>query len=487
MDGDMVLALQLQEEWDLQVVRHDAAQEPLSLVDPSWELVDPTPDVRALFVQFNDQFFWGQLEAVEVKWSMRMTRCAGICSYEGSGGICSIRLSEPLLKLRPRKDLVETLLHEMIHAYLFVTNNDKDWDGHGPEFCKHMHRINRLSGANITVYHTFHDEVDEYRRHWWRCNGPCQYREPYYGYVKRSVNRAPSAHDYWWAEHQSTCGGTYIKIKEPENYSKKGKGKIKPEEHLVSAANSKDKPSRGETQLLIPFTGKGYVLGETSSSLSPRKFITSHAINKTQDLLSQDSSVNALRQNSKIEAKFEQNSLSKKPLVPTVLNNHHQNVLSNYFPRVSVANQKAFRSVNGSPTKSLPVGNIYKNSFSSGSQRRATSPKVSSRNPLKVMESTSLTASQNDDGSDDKFPNKRPRLEDRTVFDRFFIKKEQIQGGNDSKGNSHSTTSAQNSSSSSGQNKMVHCPVCQKEVLESKINEHLDCCLESGESIRIES
>ena len=33
--------------------------------------------------------------------------CAGVCRYEGKGGMCSIRLSEPLLKLRPRRDLVE--------------------------------------------------------------------------------------------------------------------------------------------------------------------------------------------------------------------------------------------------------------------------------------------------------------------------------------------------------------------------------------------
>lgn len=77
------------------------------------------------------------------------------------------------------------------------------------------------------VYHTFHDEVDEYRRHWWRCDGPCRHRKPYYGYVKRATNRAPSAHDYWWAEHQQKCGGTYVKIKEPENYARKGKGKTK--------------------------------------------------------------------------------------------------------------------------------------------------------------------------------------------------------------------------------------------------------------------
>lgn len=41
--------------------------------------------------------------------------------------------------------------HEMIHAYLFVTNNNRDRDGHGPEFHKHMYRINKEAGTNITV------------------------------------------------------------------------------------------------------------------------------------------------------------------------------------------------------------------------------------------------------------------------------------------------------------------------------------------------
>lgn len=31
-----------------------------------------------------------------------------------------IKLSEPILKFRPTKDLKEVLLHEMIHAYLFL-------------------------------------------------------------------------------------------------------------------------------------------------------------------------------------------------------------------------------------------------------------------------------------------------------------------------------------------------------------------------------
>ena len=73
------------------------------------------------------------------------------------------------------------------------------------------------------MYHTFHDEVALYKQHWWRCNGPCQKRPPYYGMVRRAMNRAPSKRDPWWAEHQHTCGGTYTKVKEPEGYGvKKG-------------------------------------------------------------------------------------------------------------------------------------------------------------------------------------------------------------------------------------------------------------------------
>ncbi|KAK2503269.1 hypothetical protein MC885_016649 [Smutsia gigantea] len=478
MDEDLVLALRLQEEWNLQDY---GAQEPLSVVDASWELVDPTPDLQALFVQFNDRFFWGQLEAVEVKWSTRMTVSAGICSYEGTGGLCSIRLSEPLLKLRPRKDLVETLLHEMIHAYLFVTNNVKDQEGHGPEFCKHMHRINRLSGANIKVHHTFHEEMEEYRRHWWRCNGPCRDREPFYGYIKRATNRAPSAHDRSWAEHQKTCGGTYIKIKEPENYSKKGKRKTELGKQPVSAAENKDKPNRGDTQLLIPFSGKGYVPGETSNSPSTGKFITSHAINKTQDLLSQDHSAGALRPHSKVEVKFEQNGSSNKTsLVSPVLNTSHQNVLSNNSSRVSVDNQKAFRTVNGSPARSVIVGDITKNSVSSSSQGRVTSSKIPLWNSLKAMEATSVTESQEEvSGNEDTYPRKRPRIEDKAVFDNFFIKKEQIQsGGSDPKSSLPSTAATQNSNTSPSQSQKVNCPVCENEVLVSEINEHLDCCLD---------
>jgi hypothetical protein len=37
------------------------------------EVLDPTPDINALFLQYNRQFFNGSLECIEVKWSKRMT------------------------------------------------------------------------------------------------------------------------------------------------------------------------------------------------------------------------------------------------------------------------------------------------------------------------------------------------------------------------------------------------------------------------------
>ncbi|KAM9354434.1 DNA-dependent metalloprotease SPRTN [Pholidichthys leucotaenia] len=251
-------------------------ERPLSIVDESWEMLDPNPDIRAMFLEFNDMFFWGKLGGVEVRWSPRMTLCAGLCCYEGRGGLCSIRLSEPLLKLRPRKDLVETLLHEMIHALLFVTQNNRDREGHGPEFCKHMDRINRASGTKITVYHSFHDEVDLYRQHWWRCDGPCQNRRPYFGYVKRAMNRAPSSLDPWWNDHKMTCGGTFTKVKEPEGYGRKGTrhenkdGKTSEKKTSVSSKFSSTATGSGSQDIrnLIPFSGKGFVLGGNSQNTS---------------------------------------------------------------------------------------------------------------------------------------------------------------------------------------------------------------------------
>ncbi|KAH8287468.1 hypothetical protein KR054_007888, partial [Drosophila jambulina] len=187
------------------------------LVHPEWELVDPSPDVHSMFQRFDEKFFQKRLGAVVLEWSKRMYSCAGICYQRSNRYVkeVTIRLSEPLLKLRPRKDLVETLLHEMIHAYFFILNVREGNGGHGPNFKQKMNMINKVAGTNITVYHSFHDEVDAYRTHIWRCNGICQNHTPFKGWVKRTSNRAPGPSDQWWEKHQRDCGGTFMKVSEP--------------------------------------------------------------------------------------------------------------------------------------------------------------------------------------------------------------------------------------------------------------------------------
>uniref|UniRef100_A0AC35TN42 SprT-like domain-containing protein n=1 Tax=Rhabditophanes sp. KR3021 TaxID=114890 RepID=A0AC35TN42_9BILA len=199
----------------------------MNLVDPELERTDPNPCIYEHFNLFNMLFFNDKLGSCEVKWSKRMTICAGICRYKPRLGECVVALSEPLLKLRPRKDLIETLLHECIHAYLFLTNGNTDRDGHGPSFQYHMNRINSIAGTNISIYHSFHDEVRHYKTHVWLCNGVCRTQRPYFGFVKRSMNRSPGPSDKWYETHRINCGGTFSKVKEPEEFTRKNKEKEK--------------------------------------------------------------------------------------------------------------------------------------------------------------------------------------------------------------------------------------------------------------------
>ncbi|KAH8355443.1 hypothetical protein KR084_006803 [Drosophila pseudotakahashii] len=211
----------------LQSAYDDYLNQTQNLVHPQWELVDPTPDIFAMFIRFDEKFFQQRLGAVALEWSKRMYSCAGICYQRGNRFVkeVTIRLSEPLLKLRPRKDLVETLLHEMIHAYCFVLNIREGNGGHGPNFKRIMETINKVAGTNITVYHSFHDEVNAYKTHIWRCTGICQDRTPFQGYVKRTSNRAPGPNDQWWEKHQRECGGTFMKMGEPSRPPKPEKPK----------------------------------------------------------------------------------------------------------------------------------------------------------------------------------------------------------------------------------------------------------------------
>uniref|UniRef100_A0A3Q1K7C2 DNA-dependent metalloprotease SPRTN n=1 Tax=Anabas testudineus TaxID=64144 RepID=A0A3Q1K7C2_ANATE len=468
MDDDFLLAIQLQEQ-------------PLSIVDESWEMLDPSPDVRAMFLEFNDTFFWGKLSGVEVKWSHRMTLCAGVCSYEGRGGLCSIRLSEPLLKLRPRKDLVETLLHEMIHALLFVTQNNRDRDGHGPEFCKHMNRINKASGTKITIYHSFHDEVDVYRQHWWRCNGPCQTRKPYFGFVKRAMNRAPSSLDPWWEDHQRTCGGTYTKVKEPEGYGQKKKkdgkqnGNTTTGDELVYLLWSGSQDIRN----IIPFSGKGFLLGgksQSSKSSSPShkplvpvvKTSSSSPIPSPNKLFTPSSPAKSLTS----PVRYGLDSPTKgNSIIPTASAGQKPPI------KRSISNTRVFVNINGSPVK------IPKPRSSSSSQGTDKTKQRSIQDLFRSTDRKSVSQSSiaNTDTKRDSLSS--PKSTESATSASSLFPKHQSSSSTSNPKSSHSNVTSSSSSSSSSSTLTVSCPVCQAKVQESKINEHLDSYSVQCESV----
>lgn len=199
------------------------------------ELSQPFVNIHDLFNKFNHDQFDGRITATFVEYSSRMTLCAGTCTFKGPLGGCRIALSEPLLKFRPRSDLISTLLHEMIHAFLFVTEGvavRDGVDGHGPKFLAHADRINRaLRGkANITPYHTFTDEVDIHRVHHWTCNRCSMV-------IKRAMNRAPAPRDPFWPRHERTCRGSFVKTKEPPK--KKKVLKRAPKRRATAVSSSK--------------------------------------------------------------------------------------------------------------------------------------------------------------------------------------------------------------------------------------------------------
>jgi hypothetical protein len=97
--------------------------------------ISELPDIHHLFQFYNEFFFEKMMESSTLKWSKRMTLCAGTCCMDIPGS-CTITLSEPLLKFRSNNEIKETLLHEMIHGYLFITNPKAciSEGGHGQEF-----------------------------------------------------------------------------------------------------------------------------------------------------------------------------------------------------------------------------------------------------------------------------------------------------------------------------------------------------------------
>lgn len=260
--------------------------------------------ISDLFVYYDQVYFDSCLsERCFVEWSSaRMTSCGGTCQSTPGGAII-IRLSKPLLSLRPFEETLDVLLHEMIHAMHFVKNiRDDDPGGHGTLFKAKMREINAWGGVDvyrpsrgyrIEVTHTMIDEVNYYRRHHWKC-GRCG------DLVRRASNRRPQMADCRgyrkggedvdcgdmrcaWHVHQKWCGGEYTKIAGDEHDGRGG-------EKEIEGQRKKKKKKRVKETALDTWLGTGQRLGtavktavetavETADSSAP--FVDLTAENQT--------------------------------------------------------------------------------------------------------------------------------------------------------------------------------------------------------------
>lgn len=169
-------------------------------------------NLTSLFQSANVELFDGKLDNVTVSWSGRLTSSAGIFHGLRNEGKAYINLSYKLLCHEPAIHFIETLLHEMIHAYLFITET-RDKSSHGPNFRRKMNEINDRTGFNVSITHDYHDAVNSLQKYVWRCDGVCRSQASYnYGFIKRSVNRPPNPNDIFFSRHTKLCGGQYKQI-----------------------------------------------------------------------------------------------------------------------------------------------------------------------------------------------------------------------------------------------------------------------------------
>ncbi|WVZ64914.1 hypothetical protein U9M48_014361 [Paspalum notatum var. saurae] len=194
------------------------------------DLVDPNPDVQDLFKHYDGLYFRGALAdaGFSVRWGSPLGSSSfGSCTFSKPHN--TITLSEPVLKYHSCTDLKNALLHEMIHAIIFVKRDRRDRQ-HGPLFRAWMDAINSCSvkdhqrpdgGYYITTRHDFSpEEPRSFKGVLWKC-------ESCGDTIPRAINMGPPSDACCiendgisascgnmlchWHNHKNGCCGHYKK------------------------------------------------------------------------------------------------------------------------------------------------------------------------------------------------------------------------------------------------------------------------------------
>lgn len=266
-------------------------------IDDPWHI-----NIHGLFCEYNAQYFNNDLNAVSVMWSNRMTTAAGVCycrrsklQTQGESLInkdIKIHLSAPLLQFRPIDDLHSTLLHEMIHAYLFFHSIPDD---HGPNFLSHAARITAQSGFNITIYHTFHDETN-YFSSTYKCNKCAQIKQ---------CNASPA----YMHRKFTNCTGKMEKIKDSQAAidAKLKKNNAKKQQYEKSKDSNITNENVNKITDLFPKIGKTKASDKNDRNSSNEKSFISNPSNSNSELSSSVKSKNSKSREQKLILEVKKN------------------------------------------------------------------------------------------------------------------------------------------------------------------------------------
>ncbi|KAH0467779.1 hypothetical protein IEQ34_002812 [Dendrobium chrysotoxum] len=201
-------------------------------------MAEPRPDIHELFCYYNSLYFSEALGTCILSWAPCLTSMPASCDCIEEG-LCEIQLSVPLLKSRSSTDLKNILLHEMIHAFLWIIHKNNNHSDHGSKFWNIANLINSnhkdddqrpSTGYHITAHHGFQNEEDTHDARLWMCASCGDFN-------KGGMNGEPSPSDCFenndgddcgnilcgWHRHKKLCPGQYEKVVDVSAFKNKGK------------------------------------------------------------------------------------------------------------------------------------------------------------------------------------------------------------------------------------------------------------------------
>lgn len=229
---------------------------------------------------------------------------------------------------------------------------------------------------------------------------------------------------------------------------------------------------------LMPFSGTGYRLGGGDGVLSEKNTNTSSSIGNSEAHGSLHHSAVRTIPVPKNEIKREKLPHSGIfPLRTSGASEKTNLAVKREFPKPSAAYTEDDENDRGLPARMARVTEGTSSQGSPADKRAVPSSNWSPKQICLEQTPTAQGASEKRSLECVNTLQRWPKKEDKTAFEKYFIKK----GGTDvtttMRNRAEFTQSSASPSNPVRQDRKVSCPVCETEVLESKINEHLDSCL----------